>query len=363
MGQPAARIGDTSLHGGSIVVGCPTVLIGSMPAARMGDMHVCPMVTPGTPPIPHVGGPIMKGSTGVLIGGMPAARMGDMALCTGPPDSIMMGCMTVLIGEAGAGGGGGGGAGAGGAGNGSAAKGAIASSAIAGKDPQPEEIEGHYLDVEFVDDGSFPVGGVRYIIENPDGQKAGGVLAGEIKRNGVSEGQHTITLVAICDARWDKEEAEVGDTVSMVVNTMGIEKGTPVSLAVFVRDTNYTDRLLDTIETTVGSDKIEEKWELAVDEKYLKISGEKAEKGKYSQPFFFYEVAVGGLKERSALLYYKDWVEVQVKDDEGTVIKDKKYSMRLPSGENKEGTLDAEGKMKVKKVAPGSMNLTLKINQ
>ncbi len=69
------------------------------PAARVGDMHVCPMQTPGTPPIPHVGGPILPpGSPTVLIGGQPAARQGDMATCVGPPDVIAMGSVTVLIG-------------------------------------------------------------------------------------------------------------------------------------------------------------------------------------------------------------------------------------------------------------------------
>jgi len=64
-------------------------------AARTGDMHVCPMVT-GT--VPHVGGPVMPpGSTNVLIGGMPAARVGDMAICSGPPDTIIMGSSTVMI--------------------------------------------------------------------------------------------------------------------------------------------------------------------------------------------------------------------------------------------------------------------------
>jgi len=96
MGKPAARMGDSTSHGGSIVLGMPTVLIGGQPAARVGDMHVCPMVT-GV--VPHVGGPIMPpGSPTVLIGNMPAARVGDMATCTGPPDSIIVGCMTVLIG-------------------------------------------------------------------------------------------------------------------------------------------------------------------------------------------------------------------------------------------------------------------------
>ncbi len=67
------------------------------PAARILDNHVCPMVTPGTPPVPHVGGPITMGSPNVLIGFMPAARMGDMATCVGPPDVIMKGSATVLI--------------------------------------------------------------------------------------------------------------------------------------------------------------------------------------------------------------------------------------------------------------------------
>ncbi len=102
------------------------------PAARIGDMHMCPMVTPGVPPVPHVGGPITgPGCPTVLIGGQPAAVLGDMCTCTGPPDtiamgssgvliggkpaarlgdqcahggSIMLGCMTVLIGETGSGG-------------------------------------------------------------------------------------------------------------------------------------------------------------------------------------------------------------------------------------------------------------------
>jgi len=66
-----------------------------MPAARMGDVHVCPMVT-GV--VPHVGGPVLAPcAPNVLIGGQPAARVGDMALCAGPPDAIALGSPIVLI--------------------------------------------------------------------------------------------------------------------------------------------------------------------------------------------------------------------------------------------------------------------------
>jgi uncharacterized Zn-binding protein involved in type VI secretion len=93
--QPAARMGDPTAHGGVITVGFPQVLIGGQPAARVGDMHTCPMFDG---PKPHIGGPIAMGSSTVLVGGMPAARVGDTATCTGPPDTIIMGCTTVLIG-------------------------------------------------------------------------------------------------------------------------------------------------------------------------------------------------------------------------------------------------------------------------
>ncbi len=70
------------------------------PAARIGDMHVCPMLTPGLPPIPHVGGPVTgPGCPTVLIGGMPAAVVGDACVCVGPPDLIATGSTTVLIGN------------------------------------------------------------------------------------------------------------------------------------------------------------------------------------------------------------------------------------------------------------------------
>jgi uncharacterized Zn-binding protein involved in type VI secretion len=67
-------------------------------AARVGDMHTCPMQTPV--PSPHVGGPILPaGCPTVLIANMPAARVGDMCTCAGPPDTIVAGSATVMIGS------------------------------------------------------------------------------------------------------------------------------------------------------------------------------------------------------------------------------------------------------------------------
>lgn len=68
-------------------------------AARLTDLHQCPMSTPAVPaPIPHVGGPIAgPGAPSVLIGGLPAAKVGDLAVCVGPPDAIVKGSATVKV--------------------------------------------------------------------------------------------------------------------------------------------------------------------------------------------------------------------------------------------------------------------------
>ncbi len=73
----------------------PAVSGPGFPAARIGDNHICPMVT-GV--VPHVGGPIAKGQPNVLIGNMPAARVTDIVTCVGPPDMIAKGSTIVLIG-------------------------------------------------------------------------------------------------------------------------------------------------------------------------------------------------------------------------------------------------------------------------
>ena len=89
----AARVGDPTGHPGVIAgPGVPTVLIGGMPAAVVGDNHICSM-----PPVagPHPPSPIAKGSATVLIGGRMAARMGDMSGCGAP---IIMGMPLVEIG-------------------------------------------------------------------------------------------------------------------------------------------------------------------------------------------------------------------------------------------------------------------------
>ena len=95
---PAARVADMTGHGTPLGPGpgSTDVLIGGMPAWRASaDFHACPLVTVL---VPHVGGVVAMGSTTVLINSLPAARQGDMIVESAPPNSIVMGCPTVMIG-------------------------------------------------------------------------------------------------------------------------------------------------------------------------------------------------------------------------------------------------------------------------
>jgi uncharacterized Zn-binding protein involved in type VI secretion len=91
-------VGDLTSHGTPLGPGpgAANVLIGGRPAWRAGaDFHTCPLFT-GT--VPHVGGVVSAGSTSVLIGGVPAARLGDLVVESGPPNAIAGGEFRVLIG-------------------------------------------------------------------------------------------------------------------------------------------------------------------------------------------------------------------------------------------------------------------------
>lgn len=89
---PAARVGDTTVHGGVITgPGVATVLIGGQPAAVLGDMHSCPIPPPSHVPVT----PFTAGSATVLISGRPALRVGDVCGCGA---SAAAGAPTVMIG-------------------------------------------------------------------------------------------------------------------------------------------------------------------------------------------------------------------------------------------------------------------------
>ena len=379
MGKPAARMGDMTAHGGVITMGFPTVLIGGQPAARLGDMQNCPMVTPAPVPVPHVGGPISLGSVGVFIGGMPAARMGDMTVCVGPPGTIAMGFPTVLIGEvAGGGGGGGGGApggaataaeaaaqsakvalvGGGGSSSGSSGRGKGPSSPPPGSTPPPGTTppvtEGHWIEFQFVDTAGNPVSDILYEFTAPDGEESVSTLGanGTVRWTGQTAGQGKVKLIFIVNAHWSQQEAQVGETVKLMADVEGYDPGTPAIFKVYEQNVSGSDRLITTIEAVTQGDKAEAEWGY----EYPEDMDKQVRKG-YSSPQYYFEVAVGHGKDRSGLLEYKDYIEIEVKGEDDKPFADEEYVLRICSGEIRKGNLDQNGFKREENIPQGWCNV------
>jgi len=345
----AARIGDTCAHGGVIVLGHPTVLIGGMPAARLTDMHVCPLVT-GV--VPHVGGPIVgPGSPTVLIGGLPAAKVGDMVTCVGPPDTIVLGCMTVMIGSGGGGGGGGGGGSTG-------ASGANASSMQALNDEvESSTKEEHWLEYEFNDKAGTPLSGIQYKLTDTEGKESQSFLRndGRIIRDGLPEGESKVEIQTLFNAKWSKESAKVDEKVELNVESDGIKDGENLTIQIWKRDLSGPDSLIYSVEGKVQSNKAKVEWKLgSVSEKDDDEKDETKSSSGFSAPDYYFIVLYGPkLKCRSGFLYLEDFIEIELKDDENNPIANEEYIIFTSSGEVRNGKLNGSGYSKEEKLPGG----------
>ncbi len=401
MSQPAARMGDSTAHGGVIAQGFPMVLIGGQPAARQGDMHVCPMVNPGVPPPPHVGGPIAMGSPVVLIGGQPAARQGDMAVCAGPPDVIAMGCPTVLIGTGPGSGGGAPGMGAGGGAQGSSAVAntdsaeavekldvliettgegdpvawgaAFDEALLNGRSAQARSKESttrneHWIEFEFVDTAGLPVSGVPYRFTDTEAKESDGLLAtnGMIARDGIPAGTARVVLMTIYNARWSATMAKVGETVQMKADVDGFAPGTRAVFQVYKRDVQGAPTLAASVPAVTAATTVEAAWTCAppLPEEDVVVPDEGAtdadvEVQGYSAPDYYFEVVVEVCVARSDLLYVEDFIEVEALDEDDHPLQEEPYVLFVCNGEVREGALDGSGQAREEKIPAGMCNLRL----
>ena len=377
-GKPAARLGDTAMNCGDpadaptgTVIAAGTVLINNMPAAKQGDkvvgvdVHIIMIPTPGGPvptPLPHPFNGMIDGETisSVLIGGMPAAVVGSTASNVPPhipqggpfqkpptnKAKIMIGSPNVLIGEGSGGGGGDGGTGGS----------TVAATALA-----VEIEEGHFLDAKFVDKGGKPITGLHYKLKDPAGNESSGVLTEKILQKGLTEGDCEIKLLGIKSAAWSQTNANVGDKVKLTVETIGLDDGEEAELEIFVIDSGFADKSFKKLPAKVDGDKVEIEWEFEVDEGWLTVQEDK--KRKYSSPAYYFVARIGDIISRSNVLKYQDWIELELKDEDGNAVGGAEYSLHLPTGQIKKGNLDNNGYAKVEDIPPGKIKVTYDVRK
>ena len=375
MSQPAARLGDATAHGGVVTSGNPTVLINGQPAAALGDLHVCPMCSPG----PHVGGPVAVGAPTVLIGGKPAARVGDTCVCAAPaPDVIVVGSPNVLVGGA-----------SGAASPGAAAAAASAHAATAspgtpgvGTTARPLS---PWVGVGYVDGAGRPVTGWRYHAEG-DGDRDGQLgTGGQVWLDALAEGGAVeVGLVGVYGCRWDRDEARVGEPVGMGARCVGVADGAPAAFEVW-RETGSAggaarrakvwevagavrggrveadapfvfawpgDGEAATIASTAQGQMGAPPPEVPTLEGAGGYPGE--ERGTGTNAVYVVEAVVGGLhRARSGFLRYQDWLEAEVMDEEGRPVRSATVRFVTADGEHRLARTDSAGLARVEGLPPG----------
>ncbi|MCK4656102.1 MAG: hypothetical protein KAT85_03700, partial [candidate division Zixibacteria bacterium] len=241
---------------------------------------------------------------------------------------IIMGSPNVLIGNGGGGSGGGSGGGEG-----------VAESSA---DEAAVE-EGHTLQVKFVDKGGKPITGVKYSVKSPDNQVSTGSLSGEVKKSGVKEGDHEISLQAITSASWSTKTAKVGETVQLQADISGFDSGTEAVFQIFKQSTSAADEQMDTVKAESSGDKVEADWQFEYQGDTGNPSLGKKRAGKYSNPRFYFIVDVDGSRARSGVLEITDSLKIVLKDENGNPIADEEYVVHFANGEVRRGTLDQNG--------------------
>ena len=360
-------------------MGSPNVLVNGQPAATLGDMHVCPLCSPG----PHVGGPVAAGAPTVLINGKPAARVGDVCTCAAPaPDVIVSGSPNVLIGAA---------SGAGGA----AALAAAASAAAAALRPGTPGTGttarplSPWVGVAYADSSGRPVAGWAYHAEGSDDDRDGQVgTGGQVWCDGLAGGGAVdVGLVGVYGVRWAKGEARVGEPVGMSAQCAGVADGELAHFEVWqeaARAGGAVERakVWEVMgEVTGGRTEAAAPFVFAWPEAEGGAASadvaptdardlpppprtssvdqgghafEPAATALKLAPVYVVEVSVGGVhRARSGTLRYQDWVEIKIVDPEGRPRARVTVGLELPTGEVRHVTTDGRGVARAEGVPPG----------
>jgi len=289
----AARLGDVTAHGGVLTSAAATVYIENKPAARVGDMHVCPMLEAG--PIAHVGGGVLNGISNVMIEGKIAASVGSVCLCCGQPDHIAQGAVTVIFG---------------GQSQLSRASQECINSlhqvrlAQVGLPPTPHGR--HFLALQFCDEQGQGLNNLRYrlIGHGIDAQYGELDAQGYLRRYNLSRAQsYCVRLQALIHIDWDIPEAAFGDEVHVLLRFSDPKLQQTHRVAIYRCYTNGQASLQQQLTVVCHAGQGKQVWVVALgDEADFPVLG------------YYFVLSLGDQVYRSGVLCLRHAVDIQLHD-------------------------------------------------
>lgn len=162
-----------------------------------------------------------------------------------------------------------------------------------------------------------------------------------------------IPPVAITNVKWSEREARRGDVLKLTADVKGAPDGTDAELVIWEHDADDAHDLVTKFNVLVEKHKVEAEWEYEYHEDTDDIpTKEESEKG-YNPPEYFFRVTVHGVSADSELLTFKDWIDIELKNQFDIPIPEENYVLRLPDGTERKGKLDKDGRSTEKDVPPG----------
>lgn len=164
--------------------------------------------------------------------------------------------------------------------------------------------------------------------------------------------------------QWDKREARRGDIVKLQAELEQVADDTEAFVIIYEYDQDGSHDKIVTIPTTIKNRKIDLQWEYEYHEDVDEIPTDEEMKKygkKYNPPEYFFVIDIDGYKlgeeQESGLLEFKDWVELELVDEEGNQKANEEYIVHLPDGTQKKGNLDSKGYAKVEDIPPGKFTV------
>lgn len=223
----------------------------------------------------------------------------------------------------------------------------------------PMAEEPHWIEYRFVDAAGNTIAGLSYEFTEVDGSTKKGTLPsnGILRRDGLPiTGDCNVKLFSVTNAKWSQNSARVGDLVKLSADVEGYENGTIAVFEIWEMDIGGKDDFVAKINATVQGGKVESEWDYKYIEDTDDVSEEDEKKG-YSSPEYYFFVKVKESKARSGLLEFRDWIGIELIDENDNPVANEDYILFLPNGEVRKGKLDANGLKREENIPPGKCQI------
>jgi len=182
----------------------------------------------------------------------------------------------------------------------------------------------------------------------------------ELPKHNLKKRSEDLTIVPpvrITNAKWSQERAQRGEIIGISADVEGAPTGTEALIEIYEYDADGAHDFVTKMGAIVKNQRIQAQWQFQYFDDTDDIpTAEESERG-YNPPEYFFKVTVGSAHATSGLLQFRDWAEIELKDENGKPLAGQEYVLKLPDGSERKGRLDARGQAVECDLPPGKYRI------